>query len=179
MIFYNQADSNSYLLKQCISKRNFLNELLEMQKQKRKTLLVCMDKISTAIDQVVDVDNVSILFELLENLKVSLNLSEFNISKINKIESYLADLQSSISNTKISSNKISANSTDDLQDDLSLSINKFNEKYCSIEKKVIENTNSINSFLHSFIEKSNFDIPNSTNLKDNNSLGNNEVTEMF
>lgn len=176
MIFYNQADSNNYLLKQCISKRNFLNELLAMQKQKRKTLLVCMDKISAAIDQVVNVDNVSILFELLENLKVSLNLSEFNINKINKIELYLADLQSSIYNNI---NKASVESTDDSQDDLYLSIDKFNEKYSSIEKKVIENTNSINLFLHSFIENANFDIPNSTNSRDNNQIGNSEVTEVF
>ncbi len=89
---------------------------------------------------------------------------------------YLADLQSSIYNN---TNKGSVESTDDSQDDLYLSIDKFNEKYSSIEKKVIENTNSINSFLHSFIESANFDIPNSTNSKNNNQIGNSEVTEVF
>lgn len=152
MIFYNKGDNNNYLLKQCITKRKFLNDFLDLQKQKKKTLLTCMDKITITIDKIVDVDNVSVLFDLLEELKVSLNISEFNINRLVKLEKYLADLQSNISSNLTSY----YNNQNDLYED----IDKFNEKYCSIEKKVLENTNTINLFLQSFVEKCNFEIPN-------------------
>lgn len=164
MIFYNQVDNNNYLLRQCITKRKSLNDFLDVQKQKKKTLLTCMAKITSTIDEIVDVDNVSALFDLLEELKVSLNLSEFNINKIIKLEKYLSELQSNISSNlavPTSNYSVSKNDNDDSQYDLYEDIDKFNEKYSSIEKKVLENTNTINSFLQSFVEKSNFEIPNS------------------
>lgn len=185
MIFYNENENNNYILKQCISKRNYLKNTLNLQKQKRSILLTCMNKISFEIDRLVDVDNVSILFELLENIKVSLNFSEFNIDKITKLEKYLAELQPILSNTvdtsdnEVTYNSISENECDSDIDNLYELIDRFNEKYSSIEKKLIENDNAINTFLLSFVEKCTFEIPDSLTSKSDNTTNSNEFTEIF
>lgn len=185
MIFYNEGDDTNYLLKQCILKRNYLNNILDLQKQKKQILLTCMNKISSAINAIVDVDNVSILFNLLDSLKVSLNLSEFNINKITKLEGCLADLQTDISNgatistTDISLFEMFEDICDDDQDSLSSVIDRFNEKYSSIEKKIMENDTTINAFLLSFADKSTFEIPNSLISQDNNSENSDEFTEII
>ena len=184
MIFYNEHENNNYILKQCISKRNYLNSALNLQKDKKNILLACMNKISSAIDQVIDVDNVSTLFELLENIKVALNLSEFNINRISKLEKYLAELQPILSNTNDASNNdviyssTSENECDSDIDNLYELIDRFNEKYSSIERKLIENDTTINTFLLSFVEKCHFEIPDSLSSKNEDSATSNEFTEI-
>lgn len=157
MIFYTQTNDKSKLIEQCNILKQNTKQTLSLQKQKRKILRQCLDKVCYTIETIVDINNVNILFTILENLKASISASDSNINEIIHLQKSLKDLENIINIC-----------TDDSSDFMYREIDNFNTNYSSIEEFIIKNTNIIDEFLLYFIQNCNFNIENSITQIPNN-----------
>lgn len=63
---------------------NIIDNELDSQIERRKTLLLCMDKISSTIDKLKDSTNINVLFTFLDNIKSTFEKVNNNIESLNK-----------------------------------------------------------------------------------------------
>lgn len=151
MLFYNSQNIN-ILENQCNNLQETIKSSLLSQKKKNKLLCQCISKVSYDIETLLDVDNVSDMLNLLEDLKHSLSLSESNSNKLNQVSKKLQEIQNNISSTKAETNS---------ENSINNQISEFNELYIKTQKEIIENIMSIDDFLYSFIKSCNFAPVNS------------------
>lgn len=154
MVFYTQTNDKNSLLAQSSMLKSIVKYSLEFQKQKRKLLRQCLDKICFTIESLIDISNVNILFNVLENLKASISASDFNITKFTEIEKVLDKLDDMI-----------FFSTTDSANNMYKNLNAFNDKYSSIEETIIQNTNIIDNFLLQFFQNCSFHFDNSLTIE--------------
>ncbi|MBR1802453.1 MAG: hypothetical protein IJ777_00525 [Clostridia bacterium] len=148
MIIFNNFDE---MIKSLETEKEFLEYNIKSQEKIKNIILQYMQNFAYSTDN-IDLQLVSFVLIFLENLKLSLNLCNDNISALNH---HLNNLNDIINTSRQSSNEI-----------INDKINSYILEYCKANKIVMENTIKIEECLYSISEKSELKFNDSIILND-------------
>ena len=155
MIYFQENNVDKKIIQKQIS--NYLDIITNLNNtltQKRELFLICLDKISTSIDNLTDVKDTEILFKMLDNVKLSFSIINQNLETIKILKNKLSKINETIFlQFYINPNTLST-------------LKSFNTELSSFQNTIFDDIMKTDKFLQEYLDGCSFIFTDST-LKSN------------
>ncbi len=157
MIYFEENNlDKSKIQKQIEEHSELITNLTNLLIEKRSTFLLCLERISTSIDNLKDVKNTAVLFNMLDKVKNVFSILNSSIETLTKLKNNLKVLNENLFSQYY------------INEVIFIDVKNFNIDFDTFLEKYFTNSSNIESFLKEYINGCTFIFKDSINNEPSN-----------